>query len=338
MNKNSTAVTASLLLLGLLISGCGKAKNSGEADPTMTIGMMPKLVGIGYFDATQQGAEEAARELGIRLIHDGPTEARSEDQVRMINTWLARGIDALAIAPNDPEAVSRTLKEAGELGTSVLTWDTDANPTASERKTFVNQVDNEELAAVLVQLMVEGIRGKGETLEGDYLIVSGTATASNQNTWMDLMSRIIRRDHPEINLLQHLTPGEDQQRAYEQTTEALAAHPDLKGIWGITSVALPAAAKACLDGDREEVYVTGLSLPSLMRESIQNGSVEKFALWDAVDLGYLTVHAAYALHSGELRPGRRDFGRLKNIDVRDGQILLGPPLILDRNNIDQYQF
>lgn len=344
MRRFSLALLFGALLLAALLPGCeGEAPEPGdsgtdESNSAMTIGMMPKLVGIGYFDATQKGAEEAARELGLNLIYDGPTEARSEDQIRMINTWLTQGVDILAVAPNDPVAISKTLKEAGDLGSRVITWDTDANPELSQRTVFVNQADNEELGTALVQLMVDGVKARGESLKGNYLIVSGTATASNQNSWMEVMKKVIAKNHPEMNLLQHLTPGEDQQKAYEQTTEALGAHPKLKGIWGITSVALPAAAKACRDGSRKEVYVTGLSLPDLMREYVKDGSVDRFLLWDAVDLGYLTVHVASALSQGLPKPGRHDFGRLKNIEVREGEVLLGPPLIFDKDNIDEYHF
>ena len=341
--RNSSLAILSAVLFTAILAGCdGETPEPGETVPdgrsSMTIGVMPKLVGIGYFDATQKGAEEAAKELGITLIYDGPTEARSEDQIRMINTWLTQGVDVLAVAPNDPEAVSKTLKEARELGSDVITWDTDANAKLSERTAFVNQADNDELGRALVQLMVDGVKGRGELLEGDYLIVSGTATASNQNTWIEIMHKVIAEKHPEMNMLQHLTPGEDQQKAYEQTTEALGANPKLKGIWGITSVALPAAAKACRDGSRKEVYVTGLSLPDLMREYVKDGSVDRFLLWDAVDLGYLTVHVAHALSKAKLESGKRDFGRLKGIEVRDGEVLLGPPLVFDEDNIDEYHF
>jgi ABC-type sugar transport system substrate-binding protein len=156
---------------------------------------------------------------------------------------------------------------------------------------------------------------------------------------MESMKAYIAKEHPEIKLLQHLTPGEDQQKAQEQTVAALNEYGDLKGIWGITSVALPAAAKAVADaGKTDQVYVTGLSVPSLMRDFVQDDVVEKFVLWDVVDLGYLTVHVAKRLNDGNLSVGIHDFGRLKNIEVREDQVILGPPLIFDKSNIDDYDF
>jgi ABC-type sugar transport system substrate-binding protein len=301
--------------------------------------MMPKLIGISYFEATERGALEAAAELNIELKFDGPTEARAEDQAKLLDSWVAQGLDVIAIAPNDPESISRNLRAAGELGVTVLTWDTDANPTKSARSIFVNQSPNSAIGEALVDVMAEGVAKDGASLAGKYLIVSGTPTAANQNIWMEHMKARIAEKYPEIELLPHLTPGEDHFKSREQTGETIAAHPDLKGVWGITSVALPAVADAVRDaGKAGEIYVTGLSLPDTMREFVHDGTVEKFVLWDAVDLGYLTVQVAKHLAEQPLVDGTYDFGRLHGIEVRDGEVILGPPLIFDRGNIDKFNF
>ena len=153
------------------------------------------------------------------------------------------------------------------------------------------------------------------------------------------MRELIREKYPEMNLLQHLTPGEDQQKSQEQTAEALSAYPRLKGIWGITSVSFPAVAKAVRDANKVgTLQVTGLGMPNLMREYIRDGTIGEFCLWDPVDLGYLTIQVAARLSNGPLPPGRYDFGRLKGVEVKDGEVILGPPLIFDKDNIDNYDF
>ena len=327
------------LMLAVLLAALGFRCAGPEGDQALRIAMIPKLVGIGYFEATEQGAREAARELDVELVYDGPTDARTEDQIKMIDGWMAQGFDVIAVAPNDPEAISRTLRSAGESGALVLTWDTDANPELSRRSVFVNQAPNRAIGHTLVDIMAEGVRAQGASLSGDYLIVSGTPTASNQNTWMKYMRERIREKYPEMRLLQHLTPGEDQQKCQEQTAEALSAYPDLKGIWGITSVSFPAVAKAVRDANKiGRIEVTGLGMPEEMREYVKDGTVREFCLWDPVDLGYLTLRVAHRLKQGPLPPGRYDFGRLKGVEVRDGEVLLGPPLIFDGDNIDNYNF
>ena len=327
-----------MLAIGLatLSTGCS---GPGPEQDVLRIGMLPKLVGIGYFNATQQGAEEAAAELKIRLTYDGPTEARTEDQIKIIDGWLAQGYDVVAVAPNDPEAISQTLRRATDAGAIVVTWDTDANPEKSGRTTFINQALNDKIGHALVDVMAEGILARGGDLSGPYLIVSGTPTAANQNVWMELMRERIADKYPEMELLEPLMPAEDQQRAQQMTADALNAHTHLKGIWGITSVSLPAAAKAVSDaGKAGQVYVTGLSLPNKMREHVKAGTVEKFILWNPVDLGYLTVHIANRINKGTLVPGITDIGRLKGIEVRQNEVILGEPMLFDAANIDDFDF
>jgi rhamnose transport system substrate-binding protein len=335
MPSSFAAPALSTVLLVSAIVGC---RPSPQSD-VVRIGMMPKLMGISYFEATKQGAIEAERELGVDLEFDGPTEARAEDQAKMLDSWVAQGKDVIAVAPNDPESISRSFRTAGDAGVVVLTWDTDANPAKSGRRIFVNQAPNEAIGRTLVEVMAAGVGRDGKSLAGKYLIVSGTPTAANQNIWMEHMRETIGAKYPEIELLPHLTPGEDHRKSQEQTAETVAANPDLKGIWGITSVALPAAAKAVRDaGKAGQIYVTGLSLPSSMREYVHDGTVENFVLWDAVDLGYLTVHVANRLAQGPLPDGVYDFGRLEGIEVRDGQAILGPPLVFNKGNVDEYEF
>ncbi|MBL9124879.1 MAG: secreted solute-binding lipoprotein, partial [Planctomycetaceae bacterium] len=81
------------------------------------------------------------------------------------------------------------------------------------------------------------------------------------------------------------------------------------------------------------------------REFIKDGTAPKVVLWNAVDLGYLTVQAGKLLADKRLTPGEHTMGRLEHIQVGSGtgpeptsEVLLGPPLVFDRENIDQYDF
>jgi ABC-type sugar transport system substrate-binding protein len=296
--------------------------------------MMPKLIGISYFNACRRGAEEAARELGIALNYDGPAVDKVEEQVKIVDRWIAQGYDAIAVAPNDPEVIAPALRRAKQAGITVLCWDADANPQASGRSVLVNQAPTEAIGNTLVDLLAQAVGQQGKTV-----IITGSATSPNQNAWMEVMHRRLAVNYPKITLLETLVSNEDQARAGQLARDVLASNPDLVGIWAITSVALPAAAKAVRDaGKSGQVYVTGLSLPNVMREYVHDGTVAQFVLWNAVDLGYLTVHIATHLAKHNLAEGRHDFGRLKGIAVTGDQVLLGQPLVFDRDNIDRYDF
>jgi rhamnose transport system substrate-binding protein len=106
-------------------------------------------------------------------------------------------------------------------------------------------------------------------------------------------------------------------------------------------VALPGAAEAVEQLGRDgEVPVTGLSTPNEMKPYLDAGTVKKFVLWNPVDLGYLAVYVADAQINGDLpKSGTFEAGRLGKVEmIAPDEVLLGPPLVFSKKNIDDYDF
>jgi rhamnose transport system substrate-binding protein len=93
------------------------------------IAMMPKAKGDPYFVSCLVGAEEAADELGVELIWDGPTGLDAARQNEVIENWITRRVDVIAVAVENRASISTALRKARERGITVLTWDADAEPT-----------------------------------------------------------------------------------------------------------------------------------------------------------------------------------------------------------------
>ena len=69
----------------------------------ITVVDVPKLIGIGYFDATSKGIAEAAAEMGnMTATTDGPVEANIDDQITVIDNYITKGVDGILFAANDP--------------------------------------------------------------------------------------------------------------------------------------------------------------------------------------------------------------------------------------------
>lgn len=304
--------------------------------PTFTVGVMPKLIGIDFFNAAQKGAELAGQELGVTVDYDGPVTNDVTLQVQMLETWIAKKYDAIAIAPNAPDAIAPVLEKARKRDITVITWDADAMPEA--RDFFVNQCTSASVAKSLMDVM-----GMGAGANAKYIILTGSLTAANQNIWMAEMEKYRQEAYPNmVNLSE--TPKaseEDQALATQVTTDCLKAYSDLQGIFAITSVALPGAAEALRKaGAADKVFLTGLATPKAMREYVKDDTVKKFVLWNPVDLGYLAVYAAVANARGEIKPGTTSFpaGHLGDVKVDGAEIILGDPIVFDKDNIDEFDF
>jgi rhamnose transport system substrate-binding protein len=334
-----TGAACVLLLTACRNEGQNGTSPGGETAPggnsttqTLTVGVMPKLIGIDYFDAVQKGAEEAGKELGINVVYDGPTQGDSAKQSEMLDIWISRKFDVISISPNDPNAIAPVLDKARERGLSVITYDADAAPES--RSYFVNQATNESIGAGLVEVLAEETGGQGE-----FAVLTGSMTAANQNAWIEAIRATIAAKHAGMKLPEVRPTENDPETAYRVTTDLLKAYPNLKGIFAITSIALPQAARAVKDaGMAGKVALTGLATPSAMKPYIEDGTVKTFLLWDPKDLGYLTVYTAKAVHDQKTLPSTIQAGRLKDIQVSGTEVLLGPPIRFDKSNIDKYDF
>ena len=138
--------------------------------------MMPKSKGNAYFIACRKGAEEAAKELGVKLIWDGPTDPDPAKQNEVIDTWITRGVDVIAVAVENREGISSVLRKARERGIKVITWDADAEPDA--RDFFVNQATPEGIGQTLMDNAARVLGGKGE-----FAIITASLTAANMIEW-----------------------------------------------------------------------------------------------------------------------------------------------------------
>ena len=336
-----------LLAGAVLAAGCGPHNDSpsgGGTTPAVSSGkrvsvyLLPKKKGIAYFSSCNDGAQQAAKELGdVDLTYDGPTDGAPEKAASLIETWTLKGADVIAISPNDPSVLAPAMTAARAKGVHVLTWDADGKP--GTRDFFVNQATSEQIGDALVKTMVNDLGGADKAV-GKVAVVTATLTAANQNEWIKyIKARLL--DYPKLELVAVKPCNDDQNLAFQVTQDLIKTYPDLKGVFGISSVAFPGAAEAVKQaGKSGQVLVTGLSTPNAMKAYVQDGTVKSVILWNTQDLGYLTVYAAEAVAKGTLKPGATSFkaGRLGEKKIVGDNILLGGLLVFNKGNIGKYDF
>ncbi len=327
------------ILLAALISGCVMA-HAAEPGGPIVVALLPKKKGLAYFTSCSLGAEAAAKELGnVKLIYDGPTDGSPEKAAAMIEKWTLKGVDVIAVSPNDPSVLAPAMRAAMAKGVKVITWDADGAPDT--RAFFVNQATSQQIGEAMVDAMGRDIANGGSAPEGQVAIVTATLTAANQNAWIEAMKARLASTWPKLDLVAIKPCNEDQKVAFQVAQDLMKAYPDLKGIFGISSVAFPGAAEAVKQaGKSGQVQVTGLSTPNAMRNYIKDGTVRSVVLWNTRDLGYLTIYAARALVDGTLTAGATTFtaGSLGAKPVAGDHILLNNLLVFTKDNIDQFDF
>jgi rhamnose transport system substrate-binding protein len=349
-------LTALLLVTALAVAACGstnddddsssgssgsssgeEAQSSAEIKKGLKTVSIPKQLGNPYEETEHSGVTEALKEVGGSNRVSGPTDASASSQVSIINSAVQQKPDALIIAGNDPNAVAPALKQADRRGVKVVAMDSDVAPDA--RTVFINQTSAPLIGKGQVELIAKQIGGKGEIA-----ILSATANATNQNTWIKFMKDELKKPaYKDIKLVKTAYGDDDDQKSFQETQGLLQAYPNLKGIISPTTVGISAAARYLSTSPKKgKVKLTGLGTPNQMRKFVKDGTVEEFALWVPKDVGYLAGYAAAALVSGQITGKEGESfkaGRLGDRKIgAKGEIILGPPTGFNKSNIDEFDF
>lgn len=331
------ALRTALLASAVLISQGSLAFSQECAEGPVTVGFLPKLDTDPYFKVAEQGAMEAAKEIGGKVIQVAPSKATADAQVDFINNLVSQKVGVIAISANDPNAVAPALKRAVRQGVRVISYDSDVQPDA--RSIFVNQAQGTSLAEMMLESAYNLMDG-----EGEFAILSSTPTASNQNAWIAFIKDKLKSEEKfsKMKLVQ-VAYGQESEQVNQQQTLALAqAFPDLKAIIVPAGIGLPAAARALEEaGMIGKIKLTGLAPATLISKYIKDGAAQDI-WWNVSDLGYLTYQAAQALAQCKIAGKEGDTfkaGRLGEYTIgADGELILGPAKIVTPDNLPEFKF
>ncbi|MCH2096102.1 MAG: rhamnose ABC transporter substrate-binding protein [Rhodobacteraceae bacterium] len=326
--RTFTSVAAGLGLAASLFGTTAMAEDS------MRIALVVKALGIGFFEAAAEGAEEAAAELGnVEIIYTGPTDTTAEGQIEVINSLIAQGVDAIAISANDPDALVPSLKKAMQRGITVISWD--SGVAEGGRQMHLNPSSTALIGNTILKLAADHMPDGG-----DVAILSASATATNQNAWIEAAKSVLP-NYAGVDLVATVYGDDLSDKSYREAQGLMASHPDLKAIIAPTTVGILAACQAVTDaGKIGEINVTGLGLPSEMAGCVDSGATKSFAIWNPIDLGYSATMLAHAIANGaEASAGAEiSTGRMGSVTLDDtNAAAMSDPFTYDSSNIDQFK-
>lgn len=324
-----------------VVAGCGGSTepvggggaSSGEP---LRVAFIPQLVGIPYFTAMERGGKQAAQDLGVEFTYRGAPTASAPQQVQLMDTLVRQGYDAVSVSVLDPASINPAIAAARAKDVAVLTSDSDSPD--SERQAYVAQATDDALGHTLMDRLAEQIGERGQVG-----IVSGEATATNLNAWIKFMKERAQERYPDIEIVDtRFTKGGATEDAQRQAQELMTSHPQLKGLVAVASTTVPGVAQAVDAADRKgDVAVIGYGSPATVRPFIKSGVMKESILWDPEQLGYLTVWAMKQVADGkEFQPTNEVPGVENPVKWEAGakRLLLGPPLVIDAANVDDYDF
>ena len=285
MKKRLMLLVMLLVALLSVAAGCG-GDDEGAGDTTtagetsaeggfakgreFTSVLLPKFTGVAVFDQANEGAQEAATELGATPAEfQGPTADNSvSGQIEIVTNAATRGVDAIMISNNAGDQIGPSVRQAVDAGATVVTWDSPI-PSGEGESLFVAQVDFDETGKVMADMALEILGEAG----GEFAILSASPDAANQNAWIASMKEALKDSkYAKLELVDTVYGNDESEKSYDEALGLVDKHKNLKLIMAPTTVGIAAAGKAMTDeGLCDKVKVSGLGLPAEMKAYTTSG-------------------------------------------------------------------
>ncbi len=261
---------------------------SSHADKRILFSIKGPGSGNPFWASVEKGAREEAAKLGVDLVLVAPPqEGDVQAQINQVEDQLAKGVDAIALAPGDPNAFAPIVDDAIKSGVPVVFVDTKG---INEGVTFIgtNNKNGAELAAKFIC---------DKTPKGaDVAVLTGIESQS---------TALLRRDGAVqglkdcgLNLVATQTAMWDTAKGRSVTESIILKNPNIKAIFASNDNMGLGAMQALKDADMNDVVVVGFDATPDAAKSILAGEMTATIAQFSYNMGAYGVKYALELANG----------------------------------------
>ncbi|MCX7656113.1 MAG: ABC transporter substrate-binding protein [Treponemataceae bacterium] len=303
MKKLFVVMVALLVVgMGVFASGQGEKTSGTTTKGEMYIPLISKGFQHQFWQAVKKGAENAARDLGVRITFEGPeSESQVDKQIEMLQTALGKNPKALGIAALDSKAVIPLLVQAQAKKIPVIAFDSGVD---SDIPLTTVSTDNIVAAGVAADKLAAAIGYKGKVA-----ILVHDQTSRTGIDRRDGFLKRMKEKYPAIQVLEPQYGGGDHLKSTEIAKAVINGNPDLKGYFGANEGSAIGIVNAVKELKMEgKIVVVGYDSGKLQIDAIRSGLMLGAVQQNPVLMGYKTVEAAVKALKGETLPKRIDSG------------------------------
>ena len=286
-----------LVALALAATACGGNDQGGGGGGTgqkqYKLTLIQGVKGDQFYITMQCGAQQAAQAAGATLDVAAPDEFDASLQTPVVNAVVAKKPDAILIAPTDTKAMIPPLTQAKAAGIKLIFVDTTTENGAELAESEIAS-DNEEGGREAARTLAKLTGGKGSVL-----VINVKPGISTTDARAKGFEEEIKKT-PGLKYIGQEYSNDKPEIAAAKTTAALAAHPDLVGVFGTNLFSAEGAATGLRSaGASQKVKVVGFDAGPKQVQDLQQGIVQALIAQKPAEIGKDGVEQAVAALKGE---------------------------------------
>ena len=330
MRRRAIARSILFLLLTITATGCSlpggdASTSSGRAPARRRIAVIPKGTTHEFWKAVHAGAVKAARELDVDVIWKGPVKEDDRDeQIKVMETFLAQGVDGIVLAPLDDRALAPVVRDARARKIPVTIID-----SALDSQDYVSFIatDNERAGALAAERLGTLLGGAGDVLVLRYAEGSASTVAREAGFLKTLAEK-----YPGLRIVSsNRYGGATTESAYAASENLLSTYASVQGIFcpnESTTFGMLRALDAA--GRSSRIRFVGFDASQKLVEALGQGKIDGLVVQNPFRMGELGVHAIIDAIAGRSVEPRVDTGATMvtrdNMSEPPIKILLAPDL------------
>jgi ribose transport system substrate-binding protein len=280
-----------------------------------------------FWTIARRGTEKAAREFDVKVEFHMPPRGTAAEQRQIIEDLLAKGVQGIAISPNDAANQASFLNQVADQ-VPLITQDSDL-PPGSKRLAYIG-TNNYEAGRAAGQLVKEVMPEGGRVIIFVGKLDVQNAVERRQGV-LDELAGTKGATGPQLGkyeLLDTMTDDAKQEKCQANAEDALVKHgydPThlcLVGLWAYNPPAMLAAVKgANLQG---KVRLVGFDENEETLQGIKDGHIYGTIVQQPFQFGYEAVRMLAAIARGD-----------RSVLPLDG-ILYVPHRVIKRDNVEAF--
>lgn len=284
-----------------------------------------------FWNIAEKGAMDGGREFNADVTVMMPPNG-VEDQKRMCQDLLAKGIHGIAVSPIDPDNQGELMAEIAEH-TNFITTDSDAPD--SPRLCYVG-MDNYTAGRMCGELVKEAMPEGGSVMIFVGRLGQLNARLRRQGVIDELLDREpdpSRYDEPgngeikgeKYTVLDTRTDGFDFGKAKAQAQDAIAKYEDLGCMVGLFAYNPPLILDAVKEANKlDQIKIVSFDEEEKSLQAIKDGEIHGTIVQNPYEYGYQSVKVLAALARGD------------NAIVPEGGFPYIPARTIRKDNVDEF--